>query len=434
MLRVLVLTCMLAAFVYCFSSALFLRSIYAGIASAIIIIELISYVDGFNRKIKTFLMGMVQHDFTMNFSEKEKGKSFQELYDTFNTITQTFRRIASEKEIQYRYLELLVAHLRVGIISYDSHERIHLANDTLKALLQRPIITNLDSIKAIDHELYETIKHLRTGETKLLKVPVGNTLLHLSLHASEFLLDEQYFKLISLQNIRNELDMQEMESWQKLIRVLTHEIMNSISPITSLSATLHGLISNHKPLLTSDPATFNILNQGLEAIKTRSEGLHHFTETYRQLTRIPKPSFKKTNIAELLQRIQLLFAPEFEEKKISFIVRTPKQIEVTLDGDLFEQVIINLLKNAIDAVSNQEKKRIEISASCYDGTFVLHVTDNGTGMDKTLQENIFIPFFTTKKNGSGIGLALVKQILQLHNARIQVQTEAGAGAKFIIMM
>jgi signal transduction histidine kinase len=285
---------------------------------------------------------------------------------------------------------------------------------------------------SIDPNLLVTVREIKAGQTRLLKVKIGNELLQLSLHAAEFKLNDEYFKLISFQNIRSELDMREMEAWQKLIRVMTHEIMNSISPITSLSSTLHHVVKEQKE--TPSRASLDTLDQGLEAIKIRSEGLSNFTEIYRRLTRIPTPSFRPTDLKALLQRVALLLETDLKTNGVSFEIHASER-QALLDPELMEQVFINLIRNAIDASAGTKDATITVHVVPQtDGRTLISIQDNGSGIEPEILENIFVPFFTTKKNGSGIGLALTKQIIHLHHAEIKVSSVSGEGATFMIYL
>jgi len=433
-LRVTVLILCIVALAWCLTHALYLRSFYLAIACLVLTIELIWYIDRVNRDIKTFMSTLLQGDFMTHYQESGKGKSFEALYQMLNRISDAFKRINAEKEIQYRYLELLVEHVRVSILSIDADEKIHLANQALRDLLRKKILTSLKSIEAIDETLVRTIREIHAGETRLIKVNIEDELLQISIHASEFKLDGRYFKLISMQNIKNELDSREMESWQKLIRVLSHEIMNSVSPISSLSDTLHGLVrQNRVQLSTMETDLYNALDSGLEAIKLRSEGLFNFTQTYRKLTHVPKPSLKKTNLKDIIDRVQVLLRSKLAENNIQLKVYNT-DVELVADGELMEHVFINLLLNAIDALKNQPEPQIEVYTSRTQKDLLhIHIVDNGEGIDPRTVEKIFIPFFTTRTNGSGIGLALTKQILQLHQANIVLKSQPGKGSEFIIV-
>lgn len=434
-IRVLLLVMAITLLAWCLVYGYYLRSVYLGVAVIVLIIEFIWYIDRFNRDVKSFMVSLLQRDFTTHYHATGKSKSFDQLYDMLNRISAAFKRLSGEKEVQFRYLEMLVEHLRVGILSMDSDGKIHLVNQALKDLLQKEVVTSLKSFFAIDESFGQDIRDIKTGETRLVKLRLQNELLQLSIHASEFKLEEKYYKLISMQNIRNELDAREMDAWQKLIRVLTHEIMNSVSPVISLSATLHGLVSEHRSNLNhTDNDLFSSLDKGLEAIKIRSEGLYNFTQSYRKLTGIPKLSLKKVKLKDVIDRVQVLLNSKLKERGIRLTI-SHVDVEVVVDPDLMEHVLINLLLNGMDALAETKEPEITIHASTSDkGNVRIHVIDNGEGMDEATAEKIFIPFFTTRKNGSGIGLAITRQILQLHNADIQFASERGKGTEFSIML
>jgi two-component system, NtrC family, nitrogen regulation sensor histidine kinase NtrY len=430
-IRVTVLTLSIILLAWCLAEERYLRSIYIAVGVVLLVAEFIWYADRFNRDIKTFLISLHQRDFTTHFEAAGRGRSFDELYEMLNKISGIFKTISSEKETQYRYLEMLVEHVRVGVLSMDADGRIYLANQAMKSLLQKEVLTGLKSLESLDTSLTHALQHIRTGETKLLRVKVNNDLLQLSIHASEFKLNEKYYKLISMQNIRNELDAREMEAWSKLIRVLSHEIMNSVAPIISLSGTMHELVSKKMgtPLAETE---VNTLNQGLDAIRVRSEGLYNFTQSYRKLTGIPKLNVKKTNLKDLLGRVKTLLDTKLDENHVRFDMENV-QGEIIADPELMEHVFINLILNAVEALEGKTGKVIEVkTTSDSKGNVSIHVIDNGEGMDERTAEKIFIPFFTTRKAGSGIGLALTKQILQLHNADIRFNTEKGKGTEFIV--
>ncbi|MEJ7642985.1 MAG: ATP-binding protein [Chryseolinea sp.] len=430
--RVALLAVCITLLAWCIVYHYYLRSFYIGAAVIVIVVELIKYVDRFNGHIKTFMVNLLQNDFTTYFDDTGKGKSFNALYKTLNQITAAFKKISGEKEIQHRYLEMLVDHVQVGILSFDKNEKIQLANDAVKKLLQRRILSSVEMLASVDAQLLSSVRNIQAGQTKLIKVRVGNELLQLSLHAAEFKLENEYFKLISLQNIRSELDAHEMEAWQKLIRVMTHEIMNSISPITSLSETLHGLVKKQMEK-SEDIALLGTLDQGLDAIRIRSEGLHHFTEAYRRLTRIPTPVFRLTNLNALLGRVKVLLQRDLLINNIKLLIQV-SDAPIMLDAELIEQVFINLLRNAIDALGKSTNPMITIAEVIQpDGKVVITIIDNGTGINSEIIENIFVPFFTTKKNGSGIGLALAKQILQLHHADIKVYSIPGVRTELVLL-
>ena len=434
-IRVLALTLVVALLAWCIVNAFYLRSIYLGAAVVILTTEFIWYIDRFNRDVKSFMMSLLHRDFTTHFQPDRKSRTFSELYDTLNRISDAFKTISKEKEVQYRFLEMLVEHIRVGILTIGEDGKILLANRAVKELLHKVVLLNLKSLESTDPAFVHALTEIRSGETRLVRIQVQHELLQLSIHASEFRLDGKYHKLVSMQNIRNELDNREMEAWQKLIRVLTHEIMNSVSPVISLSETMHGLLHNHKPQLTqADPILYETLDKGLDAVKIRSQGLYRFTQSYRKLTGIPRLSLQETSIGDIIDRVSVLVGNKMQEKGISYTV-THSGFTVLVDPELMEHVLINLLLNAVDAVADTRDPRIEISTSRdQKGCVSISITDNGEGIDEATAEKIFIPFFTTRKDGSGIGLALTKQILQLHRADIRFTSEKGKGTAFVIVL
>ena len=270
---------------YLLAEPRYLRSFYILLFLLIAFIELLWYVEKTNRDFKAFLLALLQNDFTTRFSEKGKGKSFNEFYAVLNQITDKFEAISSEKQAQHIYLESLVEHVKVGIISYDENEKIQLVNQATKDLLGIPQIISLKTIERVDEDLLNAIRDIKPGENKLVKLVVENELLQLNVHASEFKLQNKFFKLVSLQNIKNALDENEMAAWQKLIRVLTHEIMNSVTPITSLTGTLKNMVDKkRREEVQLDPDAVEKLWMGLDAVENRSHGLQSFTESYRRLT------------------------------------------------------------------------------------------------------------------------------------------------------
>jgi two-component system, NtrC family, nitrogen regulation sensor histidine kinase NtrY len=433
-IRVLLLTAGIILLAWCLMEQLYLRSIYLAGGIIFLLGEMIWYVDRFNRDVKMFMVSLMQRDFTTYYQATGRGKSFDALYEMLNKISAAFKTISAEKETQHRYLEMLVEHMQVGVLSIDVDEKVDMANQALKDLLHIRVITNINSFESLDPSFIRAIREIVTGETRLVKLKVGNDLLQLSIHASEFKLQGKYYKLVSMQNIRTELDAREMDAWQKLIRVLSHEIMNSVSPISSLSETLHGLVTrNSASLEQSEGNLYESLDKGLEAIKIRSEGLYNFTQTYRKLTGIPQLSLKFVNLKDVVGRVEILMQSKLESNNVQLRVSEVDE-GIHVDPELIEQVLINLVLNSIEAVAGKDNPGIDIwSSHDLKGRLCVHVADNGEGMDEQTSEKIFIPFFTTRKQGSGIGLALTKQILQLHHADIQFNTERGKGTEFVIV-
>jgi len=394
--------------------------------------QIVRYVDQTNRDFTSFLLGIKYEDFSATYSGHHKGKTFGELYEAFNQINQKFLNIRSEQEANHNYLQTIVENVDVGLLCFDEDDKVVLMNKRLKEILKKPYLLDVYYLKQVDDMLFETIKKLEHGDRELVKINVDNELLQLSLQAVEFKMKKNAFKLVSLQNIHGELEEQELISWQKLIRVLTHEIMNSVTPIASLATTMESMLQEEEPLTESELAD---IRMALKTINRRSEALLKFTETYRNLTRVPLPTFETVDAREMLRRVEILFRPVFADKKIDFKMVLPeKPVLVEADPGLIEQVLINLVKNAIEAVTDEPRQphpeiilRLERLSN---QSPVIRVVDNGPGIDEEKKGQIFMPFFTTKKEGSGIGLSLSRQIMQMHKGSLAVISELDEGTVF----
>lgn len=419
-LRIVFIAALLSLLVYFFFvEERWLRSIYLLFFVFLAIGELFWYLDRTNRDISTFLTSLMQNDFTTSFSSKSRGKSFSHMYESFNTVTQKFKEISAEKEARHLYLEALVSQVQVGIISFDNQEKVHLINHAFRQLTGKQSLGYLSGLESADPKLLQTIRLLRPGQSRLISVSINKQTLQLNLHATAFRLQGISYTLVSLQNIREALDIREVEAWQKLMRVLTHEIMNSVSPITSLSDTLIGMIARHQ----GEPGIEENVRKGLEAIHARSSGLESFTRAYRQLTGIPTPRIQEILMEELIGRIYVLLKNQLTA--ITWVVDTPDNLVVKADPDLLGQVFINLIKNALDALENCENPRIVVRATVLGSGIEMRFMDNGQGIPSDKLAQVFVPFFTTKKTGTGIGLAVCQQIIQLHGGSIDVQSASG---------
>ena len=433
--RLLLITVGLAFLLfYIFEDRNYIRLFFIVIFILSALIELFYYINRTNRDTKNFLEAILHNDFTLKYSADHKGKSFGKLYDSFNLVNQKFIEVSQREANEYQYLSVLVQQLEIGVLSYDDKERIHLANKALKQLLGKEELITLNSIKTISSTLYDSILQLKSGQSELLKVSIHGKEFQLSIKASIFKLRGIKFTLVSIHDIHTELDNNEMLAWQKLIRVLTHEIMNSVAPITSLSSTLNHIVSQSRTSgqnLTE--AQLQSLQEGLDAIQHRSAGLMTFTEAYRSLTRVPLPHVKPVEGLLYFQRIASLFKPTLAQSNIQFHLELPKEaFTLHIDPDLMEQALINLLKNAKEAVeANTGMIRLAVKQPSLleekSGGFQVSITDNGGGIPEEIQENIFIPFYTTKSTGSGVGLSLVKQIVQAHKGEIGFTADQNKG-------
>ena len=404
-----------------------------------LVVELIYFVEKTNRDLSNFLLGIKYKDFTQTFYEGKQGKSFTLLHNSFNQIINSFQDLRAEKESHYQYLQYVVEQVRVALICYNTEGEVVLMNQAAKEILGRPHLKYMYSLQKLVPELYEVIQEIKAGEGKLIKFVVNGQLKHVSVQASAFSLQDQGYTLLSLQDIRQELDEKEMESWQKLIRVLTHEIMNSVTPIISLSGVIHEYLADEDnqaiPLATIPESHAEDMLQGIQTIEKRSKGLLQFVKAYRNLTRIPPPEFEMVDLVYILQQILVLLKAELETANIEVETELPEELSIYADAKLLEQVFINLIKNAMEAVAKQEQGRIKVQVfTDPQQKVVIQIQDNGPGIPLELQDKLFIPFFTTKSQGSGIGLSLSQQIIRIHKGEITFKSERGKGSVFTISL
>ncbi len=422
--RLIILSSLLGGvFYFVFVTEQYLRSAYFIVFFIISVVELFWFIDRTNRDLANFFQSILQNDFTTTFTKKHKGKTFVQLYDSINKITEKFREIGAEKEAQFLFLEMLIQHVKVAIVSFDEHGTVRLCNDSFYQIIDTKYVKDLNQLKKSFPDLVLQLEEIQPEKPIVYKLQTENEILHLTILANVFIMEGKTFKLVSLQNIKNELEAGEVDAWQKLIRVLTHEIMNSVTPITSLTDTLLDIVSpnyeNKSPL--EDQQIENIY-AGLKAIKDRNQGLNTFTKAYRSLTRVPVPTFSKIDGEEFVQSLHILMTPDLEAKGIA-LHSAVEPVGYTFNGDREQlvQVVINLIKNAAEAFEATADKNISVTITGGKNTKIA-VSDNGPGIPEEYHDKIFIPFFTTKKKGSGIGLALARQVIHLHNGKLDMDT------------
>lgn len=416
--------------------------LYASMLIVVLVIiyqsyALIHYVEKTNRDLQRFLMTIKHEDFSQTFIGVGLGSSFEDLKEAFNDVIEKFYKARAEKEEHFRYLQTVVQHIPIGLITFRSDGKVTLFNTAAKKILKRPNLRHIDDLGSTSKPLVTTLYELNSGERALVKIHDLDEILQLVVSGTEFRLRERNYKLVSIQNIQAELEEQELDAWQKLIRVLTHEIMNSVTPIASLASTLNDLVSSpgegEAPERLSEESRSDVVG-GLETIQKRSEGLLHFVEAYRNLTRVPVPDLQIFAVKELVERVANLMREEVKRGTVAINVTVqPRDLELAADQELIEQILINILKNAIQALEGRGGAKIDL-ASRIDarGRVIIQVTDNGCGIPEELQDKIFIPFFTTKDDGSGVGLSLSRQIMQLHHGSISVTSVPGEKTTFTL--
>ncbi|MFC1475360.1 PAS domain-containing sensor histidine kinase, partial [Candidatus Zixiibacteriota bacterium] len=397
---ILILASLLGLMYILINTTLYTSAFLLLVVTIIQISSLLKYIDKTNQNLARFFNALDYQDYTQSFTEKKIGSAFDELNAALSEILRRFREIRGEKEEQYRYLQTVVQHVGTGLIAFQDNGQVDFINNAAKKMLGIAGLRNLNRLEDVSVELLAKLKELRPGKRELLKVTANDELLQLSIFSTELILNQKKIILVSLQNISNELDEKEMEAWQNLIRVLTHEIKNSLTPISSMAATVKGIIKDTSKSNTplSKETNIDVLN-ALQTIQNRSRGLLFFVDSYRDLTHIPKANFKIVNLYEFFKQIEKIAFEQIDKKPIILrITVDPKNLEITADPELIEQVLINLIINSVQAVENLENARIDLEAH-YDNRnrVVIKVSDNGPGIVKEALEKIFIPFFTTKK-------------------------------------
>jgi len=411
----------------------YIKATFASIALVIIVSELIWYVNKSNRDFRDFIYLLKNNDFSTRFSVEGKGKSFEKLYDELNELSEKYHKINIERELKQRHLQTVLSHVDIGVISFDSSGNIQFVNQAFKDLFYLPYLAENQSIEKLDKEFVKLIKDLRPGNIKLYKTKIFERDLQLSLQANIYKLKEEEFKLVSVKNIISELEQKELESYQKLIRVLTHEIMNSITPISSLSSTLNSLLDQNDLLQNSELA--GQVKIGIEAIHDRSTNLLNFTQGYRKLTRLPQPEIEKAKVDDLIQKTISIAKSSPGADEVNFEYGTNPYLNYRLDAGMIEQVLMNIYKNAVEVLNTQNNPTIITNVNLTSNNRLqIEITDNGPGIKQKILEKVFIPFYTTKEEGSGIGLSLCRQIILAHHGHIKAESEEGKGTKITIFL
>lgn len=397
------------------------------------IIYLLRYSEGSFKKVRIFLDNIKQDKYSQLYPVKFDGTETDDLHIEFNAILAKLKEDQAEKEANYQYFRSVFKHLSIGLITFGENGEIQIVNTAAKRILDVEELKNIGEIEGINKELHLAINNLRTGGSELIKIAHPDGIMQLSVYVIELLMRGEKFKLVSLQNIQSELEEKEMEAWQNLVKILTHEIMNSIAPISSLAGTIQGeMESKLENVEKISPQDMEDYLMGISTIEKRSQGLISFVSDFRSLAHIPAPKFTSIPIAKLFDQLEVLLQNQLEAHAIELIKDlNPKELILFGDQTQIEQVMINLTQNAIQAVEDAEVKRIILRAFIDEaGKIILEVSDTGKGIEEEALSKIFIPFFTTKKKGSGIGLSLSKQIMRRHKGNIQVRSAQGEGTTF----
>jgi two-component system nitrogen regulation sensor histidine kinase NtrY len=434
LLRVLTLFALLCIAAYGVTSSKYIYTLAAAPLVMYLIYSIMSQYNKVQQEVQEFAEAVHYRDFSRHYAIQSAPANVQVLRKGFNDINTTFKTINRERETQYHYLQKILELVGTGILSYDQETgETGWVNESFKNLLNIPYLKSIHSLAKRDELLYQEIMTLKSGDSKVVTIVQQQQKIKLQLMASVLRSEDKVYKLVALQNVSDAMDESESNAWSKLLNVMTHEIMNSVAPISSLADTLKNRI---KTLELPAGNGLEDLELGMDTIKRRSEGLLKFTESYRSLNKITKLELQKVSVYDLFENLNTLMLPTLEKKNIELdIILRDISLTIEADVNLLEQVLINLLVNAIEAVKDTAEPMITLSAEVQaNQKTVLKITDNGLGMSPELMEKIFIPFFSTRKTGSGIGLSLCKQIMLMHKGNIQVQSTEGKGTVFILQV
>lgn len=417
-LRLVFLVCALAGLVYIVMEHQWVvSSLLLVLLNAGLLLELFQFVTKTNKDLAKFIDAINYKDYSVSFSSYKLGTAFDELHTSFRKTLQLFRELKLEKEAHYQYMLQLVKHVNVGIIAVDKNGKLALYNDMASELLGLPNLVFWQRYEEKIPHLYAAVSGQRSTASQLIKLK--NRDLELNLRVNRLKVENDEHLVIILQNIKAEVDEKEIDAWNQLIKILTHEIMNSVTPISSLASTLIQL--QHQSIAGDD----DVLT-GLKTIERRSKTLLKFVDDYRKLASIPAPVIKPLDLADFLQHVEELYAPELHRENIRLRIQKPA-VATTLEVDegLLNQVIANLLSNSIYALSKQPNAEISIHSTRDKRGLSLHFSDNGGGIPEHKLGQVFVPFYSSKAQGSGIGLSLCKQIMHLHGGSITLKSKPG---------
>jgi two-component system, NtrC family, nitrogen regulation sensor histidine kinase NtrY len=427
--RIILLAILISPLYYLFLQKNWLLLFLLSVTAIFSIANLYYYVNNVNRKLASFFESVRYSDFAVKFrSDNTLGKSFQEVNLQLNSVLEAFRQARAEKEANLQYINTIVQHVSVGLLSFDSAGNIELINNAAYRLLGIYRLRNIAELNKTQHsDLYGILNELSSGGKALYEAKNEQ---QIAINATLVSLRGRMIKLVSLQNIQAELQQKELDAWQNLTKVLRHEIMNSVTPIVSLVGTMKSIVEMDLADKPEISETVSDLSEALNTIEGRGKGIMNFVNAYREFTSIPKPVIQEVRMRHLIENVLNLVKPQLQERKVQLITQFYDDFEVMADAEQIEMVLINLIKNGIEAMDKKLSPKLKIKTISIDNQSIIEIIDNGTGIEPEALEKIFIPFYTTKKTGSGIGLSLSRQIMQMHGGNLKVHSEVGKGTTF----
>jgi nitrogen fixation/metabolism regulation signal transduction histidine kinase len=395
---------------------------------------LLWYLTRIKRDLLKLINALVNEDPTMQFSKVRRDPYFNAIHAGFNALISDFRLVRLDREAEQRFFEETVNHVQFGLIAFNEDGVVRMVNRAFLELFGFTELKHLDVLKEASDSLPAIFKSFSPGKEKLKKISLPDGQHHLIFLASGFVLKGEKISLISVRDISREMDRNELEAWQKLLRVMRHEILNSISPIQLIAGNLSKRLQPEGELVPLEQLSAEEvldIKTGLDTIHRRASGLSVFLDAYANMYRTPEFSPELTHIAPLLKRIAQLFKEDAEEQEISISVDCPNsELELNMDAKMIEQVLINLVKNAMEAVKGESSRSIILSSGSDGKEMFLSVEDTGSGIPQDQMESIFIPFFSTRESGTGIGLSFSQHIMRMHSGQIRVSSEPDQGSVF----
>lgn len=436
-LRILLITiCIFVGIWLYFSQELLLAPAILGLIVIGIVGEMIYYVNSINQKLARFLDSIRFADFSSSFtSDSKMGNSFREVNMAFNEVMEVFKQTRAEKEEQMLFLQIIIQHINTGIISFNPEGKIGVINNAAKQLLQIPQFRDINDLGRLSPVLLKEVLEMKPGQRTSFK---ASSSLFLIIQSTSLKMGGQSWTLLSLQNINAELQSNELEAWQNLTKVLRHEIMNSITPISSLVDSLRTILDEDSYVQTEGMLIkrdgFLDIQEGLDTIANRSKGLVNFVNAYRDYTNIPEPKKEIIAVRELFENVLMLMKEELKSNETFVKAEVlPEDLEIHCDTNQITMILINLVKNASESMQKQADRMISLRGiSQGDMGTLIQVEDHGPGIVKEALERIFVPFYTTKKTGSGIGLAISRQIMNLHRGSLSVESIPGERTVFTL--
>lgn len=415
-----------------FEKVQYVRAAFAAIIPIATTIELIYFLDRNNRRINDFFESLLWDDHSIVLPQNLKTKSYNTLNTTINKLNHKLLDLRKVNFAQLFFIESLIKEALVGLLVVDSRQEVYFVNKSFERLTG----CKINRLKPIENELgnmWPQINEMSIGEKRTLPVSINGEKSILLFQTSEFIIEHEKYRLFSSQNIHAEVENTEIETWKKLIRVLSHEILNSTTPILSLSHTLNDIAQDSE---IEPKAKIDKLNFGLKTIIERSTGLIKFTDAFQRISKVPDPQKVCINTLELFQKIASLFESQLTENNITLSTEVhPNASSVFADKYQIEQVLINLIKNATEAIQGKSSGTITLKAYlALSENFCIEVTDNGHGIPSDKMNQVFTPFFTTKPEGNGIGLAFSKQVMKNHKGDISIFSEQGKGTKALLIL